>query len=207
MAKWFQSENDVEILAQLAEVKQAVLEETASSIVEINKEHKGALLERLTYLETEVRDKLDAELVARENLKEEVEKQIDHNYQILDISQSALKYQYEAFRKTLKRRQISMAKCLVAELKNLSNKQLELVTSKSHELDKAQAEVKALLAEYKQQASGQHEKQQAQTNSLISKVEALRVEQEQVNKKIKYAFIGMAIVQLILAGAVIYGKF
>ena len=207
MAKWFQSENDVEILAQLAEVKQAVLNETAASIAEISQEHKEAILEQVKLLETELRDRLDAEFVAREDLKGEVETQLERNAQVLERTKLFLQYRYEAFRKTLKRRQMSMAKCLVAELKNLSNKQLELITSKSHELDKAQAEVKALLAEYKQLAFDQHKEHKSQINDLISKIEASQVAQEQANKKVKYAFIGMAIVQLILAGALIYGQF
>lgn len=207
MAEWHKSNNNVEILAQISDIKKEVLAETATSIIDASKEHKEATLEQIKLLKIELRDKLDAELVAREDLKEEVETQLEHNAQVLDKTKLFLQYKYEAFRKTLKRRQVSMAKCLVAELKNLSNKQLELITNKSHELDKAQAEVKALLAEYKQLAFDQHKEHKSQINDLISKIEASQVAQEQANKKVKYAFIGMAIVQLILAGALIYGQF
>lgn len=207
MAKWFQSENNVEILAQLADVKQAVLDETASSIVEISKEHKETLFERMAALEKGVQNKLDAELVARENLEEDLERQLKDNYDLLDVAEIALKHQYETFRRTLKRRQISMAKCLVAELKKLSSQQLELIKSKSHELDKAQVEVKALLAEYKQLALSQYEKVQAQANSAVVMAMNSELAQKQVNKKIKYAFMGIAIAQIILVGAFLYGKF
>lgn len=189
------------------EADSGVASSAVSYIVEINKGHKEALLEQVKLLETELRDRLNAEFVAREDLKEEVETQLERNAQVLDKTKLFLKYRYEAFRQTLKRRQVSMAKCLVAELKNLSNKQLELVTSKSHELDKAQAEVKTLLAEYKQLASGQYEKSQAQANSILLRAMNAEVMQKQVNKRVKYAFIGMVIAQLILAGALIYGQF
>jgi len=189
------------------EADSGVASSAVSYIVEINKGHKEALLEQVKLLETELRDRLNAEFVAREDLKEEVETQLERNAQVLDKTKLFLQYRYEAFRQTLKRRQVSMAKCLVAELKNLSNKQLELITSKSHELDKAQVEVKALLAEYKQLAFDQHKEHKSQINGLVSKIEASQVAQEQANKKVKYAFVGMAIAQLILAGALIYGQF
>lgn len=207
MAEWHKSNNNVEILAQISDIKKEVLAETAASIIDASKEHKEALLEQVKLLETELRDRLDAEFVAREDLKEEVETQLERNAQVLERTKLFLQYRYEAFRKTLKRRQVSMAKCLVAELKNLSNKQLELVTSKSHELDKAQSEVKALLAEYKQFASDQYGKAQAQANSILIMAMNAEAMQKRINKRIKYAFIGMAIAQLILAGALIYGQF
>lgn len=207
MAEWHKSNNNVEILAQISDIKKEVLAETASSIVEISQKHKETLFERMSALEREIQDKLNAELVARENLEESLERQLKDNYDLLDVTETALKHQYESFRTALKRRQMSMAKCFVAELKNLSNKQLELVTSKSHELDKAQAEVKALLAEYEHLASSQYEKSQAQTNSILLMTMDAEAMQRQVNKKIKYAFVGMAIAQLLLAGAFIYGKF